>query len=103
MFTKLLFFSITSPDRPLSLTAEQQEILAVVESSHNALITGQAGSGKTFLVKEIFKRLKSNGKNVTIVCSSGIATTVYAGLCTSIRFMAFEQQTFHLNGSSLEV
>ena len=60
-----------------SLTNEQDEILRTVSSGHNVLITGQAGTGKSFLVKQIFKRLRNNGKKVAVVCASGVATTVY--------------------------
>ena len=48
-----------------------------MQFGHNALITGKAGTGKTFLVQEIFKSLVRSGKHVRIVCSSGIACTVY--------------------------
>jgi sigma54-dependent transcription regulator len=33
------------------LTAEQEQIVTVAESSHNMLVTGQAWTGKSFLVK----------------------------------------------------
>jgi len=55
-----------------------------VESGHNIFITGQAGTGKSFLVKEIYKCFQRSGKKVKIVCSSGIAGTVYADLRTSV-------------------
>jgi len=68
-----------------SLTAEQEIVLTTVVDGHNALISGQAGTGKSFLVKEIYKRLLRSGKKVVILCSSGIAGTVYQDLHTSIQ------------------
>lgn len=51
--------------------------LDIVERGHNLLVTGQAGTGKSYLVKEMCDRLKEQGKKVEIVCASGIAGTVY--------------------------
>lgn len=56
----------------------------MVEKGHNALISGQAGTGKSYLVKQICTRLEQQGKNVAIVCSSGLAATVYKGLKKSV-------------------
>ena len=36
-------------------------MLEVVERGHNVFITGQAGTGKSFLVKEIFRSLSRKG------------------------------------------
>ena len=52
-------------------------MLGVVESGNNVFITGQAGTGKSFLIEKIFQTLKRRGEKVVIVCSSGIATTVH--------------------------
>ena len=59
------------------LNLDQELPFRVVQSGHNALITGKAGTGKSFLVQEIFKSLVRSGKRVRIVCSSGIAGRVY--------------------------
>ena len=45
----------------------------IVVEGHNVFITGQGGTGKSFLVKEIYKELTRSGKRVAIICSSGIA------------------------------
>ena len=50
----------------LSLTADQEHVLKIVLEGHNVFISGQAGTGKSFLVKEIYKRLKQGGKKVTM-------------------------------------
>ena len=41
------------------------------------LVTGQAGVGKSEVVKFIIRSLRAVGKNVGVVCASGIATQVY--------------------------
>ena len=56
---------------------DQRNILKFVLAGHNALITGQAGVGKSVLVKECIKNLNQMRKNVTVVCSSSIACHVY--------------------------
>ena len=56
-----------------------------VEKDHNAFITGQGGTGKSFLIGEIFRSLERNGENVSIICSSGIATTVYDDIDTYVK------------------
>ena len=60
------------------MTSEQCEIITIAESRHNVLITGQAGTGKSYLVRALFSRLMRQGKKVAIVCASGIAGSVYS-------------------------
>ena len=54
------------------LTVDQREVLEVVERGQNVFITGQAGTGKSFLVKEIFRSLSRKGTKCEVICSSGI-------------------------------
>lgn len=54
-----------------------KQIVSVVHKGHNLLITGQAASGKSTVVKEIMSALRKAGFNVSVVCTSGIACTVY--------------------------
>ena len=55
------------------LSEDQRQVLNIVREGHNVFITGQGGTGKSFLVKEIYKELTRSGKRVAIICSSGIA------------------------------
>jgi len=61
----------------MALNAEQAEALQFVSAGHNLLITGQAGVGKLRLVTSIFQDCESINRKVAVVCSSGIACTVY--------------------------
>ena len=62
------------------LNAEQHRIQQTALRGHNLLITGQGGSGKSFLVKCIESQLRSQGRNVTVISASGISYTVYVSL-----------------------
>jgi len=44
---------------------------------HNLLITGQAGVGKSEVVKAFIGKAKEAGKNISVIYSSGIASQVY--------------------------
>lgn len=44
---------------------------------HNLLITGQAGVGKSEVVKAFIGKAKDAGKKIGVICSSGIACQVY--------------------------
>ncbi|XP_068671543.1 uncharacterized protein [Montipora foliosa] len=59
------------------LTHEQKAILAKVIEGHNLVITGQGGTGKSYLIEQILHHLKRIGKEVAVVCSSGLSCTVY--------------------------
>ena len=56
----------------MTLNAEQAEALQFVLAGHNLLTTGQAGVGKTSILKDC----ESGYLKVAVVCSSRIAYTV---------------------------
>lgn len=58
----------------------QEEALHILKLGHNAYITGSAGSGKTFLLNEYIRHLKSHGVAVGITASTGIAATHMNGM-----------------------
>ena len=39
---------------------------------HDLVISGQAGTGKTFLIKQIISEQRRRNRKVEIVCSTGI-------------------------------
>ncbi|XP_060065940.1 LOW QUALITY PROTEIN: uncharacterized protein LOC132546245 [Ylistrum balloti] len=60
------------------LDEDQAKVFETVKNGHNAVITGQAGCGTTFLVKCILP--KRCPKKVSVVGSTGIAATHYGDL-----------------------
>lgn len=53
----------------------QKTALEILKRGHNVFLTGPAGSGKTYLLNQFIKYLKSQGKSVAITASTGIAAT----------------------------
>lgn len=67
----------------LSLSDEQSNLLQAALNGHNVFITGQGGSGKSSLAKEIFRKVTEAGRKVAIICSTGIACKAYADIYTN--------------------
>ena len=61
---------------------EQSLALEVMLSGKSVLLTGPAGSGKTFTLNEFIRRAKKDGKHVSVTATTGLAAT-------------------HLNGSTI--
>jgi len=61
---------------------EQSLALEVMLSGESVLLTGPAGSGKTFTLNEFIRRAKKSGKHVSVTATTGLAAT-------------------HLNGSTI--
>jgi len=57
----------------------QERAIALAKSGHNILLTGQAGTGKTYTLNAIIKELKKAGKNIARTASTGIASTHISG------------------------
>ncbi len=58
----------------------QKEALEILMMGKNCYVTGAAGSGKTHLINEYIKFLKSNGVEVGVTASTGIAATHMGGM-----------------------
>src|SRR3990167_8144319 len=53
----------------------QQEALAIMESGHSILLTGAAGTGKTYLINEFIRRAKKRRKSIAVTATTGLAAT----------------------------
>lgn len=58
---------------------KQKEAFEILELGHHVLLTGPAGSGKTFLLNKYINHLKKKGIGVAITASTGIAATHIGG------------------------
>jgi len=54
---------------------KQKTALDILKLGHNVFLTGPAGSGKTYLLREYIKYLKKNNIGVAVTASTGIAAT----------------------------
>jgi ATP-dependent DNA helicase PIF1 len=68
---------ITQP--PLTLNAKQQLAVAQTMNGGNILLTGPAGTGKSFTIKYIIELLKANNKNVGLTATTGTAAFIIGG------------------------
>lgn len=59
---------------------KQSEALAILKMGHNAFVTGAAGSGKTHLLNEYIRYLRTHNAGVGITASTGIAATHMGGV-----------------------
>ena len=59
------------------LTSDQKRALAILESSKNVFLTGEAGTGKSFVLKEYIHR--NRNKNIIVCAFTGIAAINVGG------------------------
>lgn len=53
----------------------QDEALAILESGASVLLTGAAGTGKTYVLNKFIKRARKQGKSVAVTATTGLAAT----------------------------
>jgi len=58
----------------------QKEAMDILKMGHNAYLTGQAGSGKTYLLRQYIDYLRKNNVDVAITASTGVAATHMNGI-----------------------
>lgn len=61
------------------MNTKQQHALSLVQSGSNVLLTGPAGTGKTYTMKHIISWAKENGKKVGTTASTGMAAYLLQG------------------------
>lgn len=54
---------------------KQKDALEILKLGHNVLLTGFAGSGKSYLLEEFANWARENNKNVVMTATTGIAAT----------------------------
>lgn len=62
---------------PIDLSSEQANALELLRSGENVFLTGGAGSGKSFLIRQFMKELDS--KEMPILASTGAAAVLLGG------------------------
>ena len=55
------------------LNAEQQRGLQILETGSNVFLTGNAGTGKSFLLNAFVEKMKAAGKNIIVAAPTGVA------------------------------
>lgn len=58
---------------------DQVLALEIMRSGENVLLTGPAGSGKTYVLNEFIRRAKNDGKHVSVTATTGLAATHLGG------------------------
>ena len=58
---------------------EQELALEILLAGHNALLTGPAGAGKTFVLNKFIAHVKNEGKKVAVTATTGLAATHLGG------------------------
>lgn len=64
----------------ITLTKEQNAILAKAKNGDNLFVSGGGGVGKSFVVNYIVDELKKAGKTVLVTASTGKAATLLGGV-----------------------
>lgn len=57
----------------MQLSENQKHFLDIVLTGRNVFLTGKAGTGKSFIVKQAIEELTKDGKNVVAIAPTGIA------------------------------
>jgi ATP-dependent exoDNAse (exonuclease V) alpha subunit len=57
----------------------QDEALAIMEAGTSVLLTGAAGTGKTYVLSKFIKRAKKRGQSVAVTATTGLAATHLSG------------------------
>lgn len=58
---------------------DQQLALGILKAGHSALLTGPAGSGKTYVLNEFIRHAKAAGQKVAVTATTGLAATHLSG------------------------
>ena len=68
------------------MMAVSQKATEFVLSGHNIFLLGQAGTGKTHLIKDLCKKLIAKGRNVQMTATTGVASANFGQGMTIHKF-----------------
>ena len=54
---------------------DQELAIEIMMAGHSVLLTGPAGSGKTYVLNKFIKEAKRAGKHVAVTATTGLAAT----------------------------
>ena len=60
------------------MSSPEDEALLLCAAGHNVVITGQAGCGKTTVIKKYIEKISKTGRNVAVTASTAIAATQFS-------------------------
>ena len=86
--------SLPKPFKMVNLSNKQKVIVEQAKVGHNLLILGQAGTGKSHVVKHIVQTLKNDGKKVAVTGSTGMAASHYPNGTTYHRWSGLRDGSF---------
>lgn len=58
---------------------DQALALEILHEGHNALLTGPAGAGKTYVLNQFIRQAKAAGKHISVTATTGLAATHLGG------------------------
>lgn len=79
----------------IQLTQQQKEAYEVMLKGENVFLTGEAGTGKSFVIKEFIKTMKNKHKNVILCAPTGIAALQIGGVTIHRCFHASLEPQIH--------
>ena len=60
--------------------SQNQAMQCIIKHKRNVLITGEAGTGKTFVIKEVIRRLELVNRTYVVTATSGVASSNIEGI-----------------------
>ena len=69
----------TENEKVWSKEMTQDEAFKIMKSGHNVLLTGPAGAGKSYLLKQFTGWARSNGRKIAITATTGLAAAHLSG------------------------
>jgi ATP-dependent DNA helicase PIF1 len=67
------------PEKKITWNPEQQRALDLIEAKNNIFLSGDAGTGKSHLIKQIIERAETANITFAVTASTGIAATLIRG------------------------